>query len=310
VQNRVLVSPTTFGIQPLELLKREGYEVIPNPFGRKMTSEEVIELGKDCLGIVAGVELLGAKVLESLPLLRCISRCGVGVDNIDLDKARELGIVVRSTPEAPTRAVAELTVGVVFDLLRGISYCDREIRRGNWYKGMGSLLLNKKVGILGLGRIGRAVAELLLKLGARVAGADVKPDREWLETNKVPLVRLAELLKDSDILCLHISYSEENRHIIGKKEMEAMKKGAYLVNMSRGEVIDEGALYWALKSNHLAGAALDVFEQEPYTGPLRELDNVILTPHIGTYARETRVEMEMQAVTNLLESLRGLAGRA
>lgn len=306
MRNKILISPTSFGScgkQPLELLEKEGYEVILNPFGRKMTPDEVIQLGKDCLGVIAGVEPLNAGVLKSLPSLRCISRCGGGMDNIDLEKAKELGITVRNTPDAPTRAVAELTVGVIFDLLRNVSYCDREIRQGNWYKGMGSLLLNKKVGILGLGRIGHTVAELLLKLGAKVAGADVKPDRKWLEENKIPLLTLEELLKESDILCIHISYSEENRQIIGKKEIESMKKGAYLVNLSRGGIVDEDALYWALKSNHLAGAALDVFEQEPYTGPLKELDNVVLTPHIGSYARESRLEMEVQAAKNLLESL-------
>jgi len=311
MKSRILISPTTFGtcgMQPLELLEKEGYEVILNLFGRKMTSDEVIELGKDCLGIIAGVELLDAKVLESLPSLRGISRCGVGVDNIDLEKAKELGITVTNTPDGPTRAVAELTVGVILDLLRGISYRDKEIRKGNWYKGMGSLLLDKKVGILGLGRIGRMVAELLSRLDARVVGADIKPDRKWLEANKVPLLTLEELLGESDILCIHIAYSEDNRHIIGKKEIGSMKKGAYLVNLSRGGVVDEDALYLALKGNHLAGAALDVFEREPYTGALRELDNVVLTPHIGSYARESRLEMELQAVKNLLGSLSSLTG--
>lgn len=309
MRNKIIISPTSFGScgkQPLELLEKEGFEVILNPFGRKMTSDEVIELGKDCLGIIAGVELLNAKVLESLPSVRCISRCGVGTDNIDLDKAKELGIAVRNTPEGPTRAVAELTIGLIFDLLRNISYADREIRKGNWYKGMGSLLLNKKFGVLGLGRVGRTVAELLLELGAEVAGADIKPDMKWLESNKVPLLTLEELLRESDILCIHISYSGESTCIIGRKEIESMKKGAYLVNLSRGGVVDEDALYQALKSNHLAGAALDVFKQEPYTGILEELDNVVLTPHIGSYARESRLEMEVQAVENLLGSLSSL----
>jgi len=311
MRNRILISPTSFGScgkQPLELLKKENYKVILNPFERKMTSDEVIKLGKDCIGIIAGIEPLNARVLESLPSLRCISRCGVGTDNIDLKKAKELGIVVRNTPDGPTRAVAELTVGVIFNFLRNISYCDREVRKGKWYKGMGSLLLNKKVGILGLGRIGRKVGELLLGLGAEVAGADISPDMKWLETNKIPLLTLEELIKESDILCIHISYSEDNRHIIGKKEIESMKEGAYLVNLARGGIVDEDALCQALKSGHLSGAAVDVFEREPYTGPLKELDNVVLTPHIGSYAREARLKMEIQAVKNLLGSLSSLTG--
>lgn len=306
MKNKILISPTTFGtcgMQPLELLEKENCEVVLNHYGRKMTPDEVLKLGKNCIGIVAGDEPLNATVLESLPSLRCISRCGIGMDNVDLKRAKELRIVVKNTPDGPTRAVAELTVGVIFNLLRKISYCDREIRRGNWNKGMGCLLLNKKVGVLGLGRIGRMVAELLLGLGAIILGADVQPDTKWLAANKVPLLSFEDLVRESDILCIHIPYSEDNRHIIGKKEIESMKRGAYLINLSRRGIVDEGALYQALKRNHLAGAALDVFEQEPYTGPLTELDNVVLTPHIGSYARESRLKMEVQAVKNLLEVL-------
>jgi D-3-phosphoglycerate dehydrogenase len=309
MKNKILISPTTFGtcgMQPLELLEEHNYEVILNPFGRKMTSDEIIKLGKDCIGIIAGVESLNTRVLESLPFLRCISRCGVGIDNIDLKRTKELGIIVKNTPDGPTRAVAELTVGIIFDVLRNLSYCDREIRNGNWYKGMGSLLQGKKVGILGLGRIGCAVAELLLRLDANVAGTDINPNVKWSERNKVSLLPLEELIKESEILCVHISYSEANRYLIGKKEIKSMKKGAYLVNLSRGGIVDEDALYQSLKGGHLSGAAVDAFEQEPYTGPLRELDNIVLTPHIGSYARESRLEMEIQAVKNLLESLKSL----
>lgn len=303
MKNKILISPTTFGtcgMQPLELLEKEKCEVVLNPYGRKMRPDEVIKLGKNCIGIVAGDEPLNAAVLESLSSLRCISRCGTGIDNVDLEKAKELGIVVRNTPDEPTRAVAELTVGVIFDLLRNISYSDRGIRKGNWNKGMGSLLLNKKVGILGLGRIGRMVTELLLGLGATVFGTDVQPDTKWLTTHKVALLSLLDLVRESDILCIHIPYSEDNRHIISKKDIESMKRGAYIINLSRGGIVDEDALYQALKRNHLAGAALDVFEHEPYTGPLTELDNVVLTPHIGSYAKESRLKMEVQAMKNLL----------
>ena len=307
--SKVLISPTVFGkcgLEPLELLEEHGYEAILNPFGRRMTPDEVIELGKDCIGIIAGVESLNAEVLESLSFLRCISRCGVGIDNVDLKKAKELGIMVRTTREGPKRAVAELAIGVIFDILRKISLRDRDLRKGNWYKGMGSLLQNKKVGILGLGRIGRTVAELLLRLDAKVTGADINPDIKWLEKYNVPLLTFEELIKESDILCIHTSYSEDTRHLIGKKEIESMKSGAYLVNLSRGGIVDEDALYQALKSGHLAGAAVDTFEQEPYTGPLAELDNVVLTPHIGSYAEESKLKMEMQAVRNLLEVLSDL----
>jgi D-3-phosphoglycerate dehydrogenase len=305
-ENKILISPSVFGkcgMEPLELLTRHNYKFILNPYGRKLKPYEIIELGRDCVGIIAGVESLDARVLEALSSLRCISRCGVGVDNIDLKKASELGIIVKSTPEGPTRAVAELTVGVIFDVLRKISYRDREIRKGNWCKEIGSLLKGKKVGILGLGRIGRIVAELLLRLDAEVLGTDINPDLKWIEKYKVPILTLEELLKVSDILCIHISYHEANKYLIDEKEIRIMKKGAYLINVSRGGIVNEDALYRALKSEYLSGAAIDAFENEPYKGPLTKLNNVVLTPHIGSYAKESKLKMEVEAVKNLIEVL-------
>jgi len=305
-RKKILVSPTSFGEcgnQPLELLEKNNYEVILNPFHRKMTPGEIVEYGKDCVGIIAGVESLNASVLEALPHLRCISRCGSGMDTVDLTKAKELNIVVKNTPEGPTRAVAELTIGLIFDLLRQISLRDRAIRGGKWNKEMGFLLKDKTVGVLGLGRIGRTVAELLLRLDAKVIGSDVLSNKSWLEKTKIRLLSSHDLLRESDIVCVHVSSSGGNQSLIGEKELASMKKGSFLVNVSRGGVVDENALYQALKSDHLAGAAIDVFQQEPYNGPLKELDTIILTPHIGSYARESRLEMEVQAVKNLVEAL-------
>jgi len=306
--NRVLITTSSFGKEDSSVLKPledAGYEVIFNPYGRKLSEDEVLDLLFEAkpIGMIAGVEPLTARVLEPAEGLKVISRCGVGLDNVDLDAARDRGIAVFNTADGPTEAVAELTVGLIFDLLRKISFLDRELRKGNWIKETGSLLQGRKVGIVGLGRIGKRVAELLLALGAQVAGTDIKPDLKWIKRKQVRLVNLGGLLADSEILCVHVSHEADNRHLIGRREIEAMRKGAYLVNLSRGDVVDEDALHVALTSGHLAGAALDVFVQEPYTGPLRNLDNVVLTPHIGSYAKETRSKMEMQAVSNLLRAL-------
>jgi len=308
VKNKILISPTSFGKcgnEPLDLLEKNNYEVILNPFGRKMTPEEVISLGGDCVGVIAGIESLNATVLESLPYLQCISRCGSGLDNIDIDKAKELEVEVKNTPEGPTRAVAELTIGLILDLLRKISLRDRAIRNGKWNKEMGYLLKDKTVGVLGLGRIGRTVAELLLKLDVKVIGSDIHPDIDWLDKTNISLVSFEELLKKSDILCLHVSFSPKQNYLIGKNELSLMKKDSYLVNLSRGGVVDEVVLFNFLKNKHLAGAAIDVFLQEPYSGPLKKLENVVLTSHVGSYARESRLQMEMDAVENLLEVLHG-----
>ena len=307
--SRILITTSSFGkddVSPLNLLKEAGYETIINPYGRKLTEDEVLDLLLEVkpVGMIAGVEPITAQVLQQAKGLKVISRCGVGVENVDLTTARSLGIAVTNTPNAPTQAVAELTIGLIFNLLRRISFLDRELRKGNWTKEMGSLVRGKKVGIIGLGRIGKRVAEMLLALGAKVSGTDVQADSVWLEKKQVPLVSLEELLQQSEILCLHVSYGRSKEYLIGKKEIEAMPKGACLINTSRGEVVDHGALYSMLNNGHLSGAALDVFDHEPYTGPLTRLDNVILTPHIGSYAREARVEMEIQAAENLIKGLR------
>ena len=306
--NRILITPSIFGKDdstPLSSLRNAGYEAIINPYGRKLTEDEVLNLLLELkpVGIIAGVEPLTARVLQQAKGLRVISRCGAGLENVDLDAARSLGIIVTNTPDAPTQAVAELTIGLIFNLLRRISFLDRELREGKWTKETGSLVRDKKVGIIGLGRIGKRVAEILLALGAKVAGTDIQPDYGWLQKSQVSLLSLEELLKQSDILCLHVSHAASNKDLIGRKELETMPEGAYLINTSRGEVIDHDALYSVLTSGHLSGAALDVFDQEPYTGPLTRLDNVVLTPHIGSYAKETRLEMETQAVKNLLSAL-------
>jgi len=306
--NRILITPSIFGkddSSPLNLLQNAGYEAIINPYGRKLTEDEALALVSEVkpVGIIAGVEPITARVLQKAKGLKAISRCGVGLDNVDLNAARSLDIIVTNTPDGPTEAVAELTIGLIFNLLRKTSFLDRELRKGNWVKETGSLVRDKKVGIIGLGRIGRRVAEILLALGAKVAGTDIQPDYEWLQKNQVPLVSLEDLLKQSEILCLHVSHKPDNERLIGTKQFEAMPKGAYLINTSRGEVIDHDALYSMLINGHLSGAALDVFDREPYTGPLTRLDNVILTPHIGSYAKETRLEMETQAAKNLISAL-------
>ncbi len=221
------------------------------------------------------------------------------MESIDLEAAKELGIKVMNTPSGPTLAVAELTVALILNLLRKISVMDRAMRTGMWDKKMGNLLSGKRVGIIGFGRIGKKVAELLRPFDCDIVYTDVTAKDAVAGVNCVPL---NELLKNSDIISIHVSSTDK---IIGDKELKQMKKGAFLVNVSRGEVIDEDALFRAAESGHLGGAAIDVFNIEPYKGPLKDLGNVILTPHIGSYASEARIEMEIEAVKNLLKSLEG-----
>lgn len=286
--------------RPVELLKEAGFEADYNPYGRKLTEEEVIEMLDGCAGVVAGTEPLSRAVLSKLPDLKVISRCGSGMDNVDLDAAKERGIAVCNTPFGPTLAVAELTLALVLSLLRKIPQMDREIRSGTWKKRMGGNLDGKTLGIVGFGRIGQAVARLFSGLGVRVVYHDPAVEKAgWSRMDAVGLFECA------DIVTFHCSMEGNECAIYGHGHLAHMKSGGWVINVSRGGIVDEQAIYDMLVSEHLLGAALDVFEQEPYNGPLTELDNVILTPHIGSYARESRIQMEVDAVKNLIAALEG-----
>lgn len=303
---KVLTSPSSIGqigSAPFDLLEKNGYKIIKNPYGRKLTENETIELAKDCVGIIAGVESLNAKVIDSLPNLKCISRVGVGMDSVDIPYAESKGIKVLNTPNGPTRAVAELTLGLTMSLLRKIPNAHYDLRNKVWKKQTGNLLFEKKIGILGLGRIGRMTAEMFRALGNPVAGYDLYPKKEWAIKYGVEILDLKELLITSDIICIHLPAMKDGSAFITKSELDLLKDDAFVVNVSRGGVIDEEALYEVLISGKLSGVALDVFIQEPYSGKLCDIENVVLTPHIGSYAKEGKLKMEVDAVHNLINTL-------
>lgn len=300
-KKKISITTSSFGQydkEPLQLIEKAGYQYALNPFGRKLKAEEVVSFAGDAIGMIAGVEDLTANVLKQLPNIKVISRCGVGMDSVDLKAAKDLSIDVFNTAEAPTVAVAELTVGMVFSLLREITFMDRAIRAGQWNKRMGYLLAGKNVGIIGYGRIGQKVGEMISHLNGKVGFYDL-----FVKTSSYgQYMDINELYTWADIICVHVAKSNDG-YLIDQKQINQMKKGAYLINCARGGLINEKTLYQALKSGQLAGAALDVFEDEPYQGPLKELENVILTPHIGSYAKEARIAMEKESVYNLLQGL-------
>jgi len=304
---KVLTSPSSFGQiskKPFDILINKGFQIINNPYGRKLTEDEVIELAKDCIGIVAGVEPITARVMDALPQLKCISRVGIGMDSVDIEYAKQKGIIVVNTPDGPTRAVAEMTLAMTFSLLRKIPQADANLKRGVWKKETGNLLFGKTVGIIGLGRIGKMVAETFLRIGNKVVGYDLYPDEKWATINGVEIKPFNDVIAQVDILTLHIPGNTNLTPLIGLKEFEKMKKDAFLINIARGGVIDEEALYNRLLNKKLGGAAVDVFANEPYNGQLCNLDNIVLTPHLGSYAREGKLQMEIDAVRNLINSTR------
>jgi D-3-phosphoglycerate dehydrogenase len=299
----VLTSPSSFGqvgIEPVQILIDNGFHVINNPYGRKLTEDEVISLGVGCIGIVAGVEPLTARVMDSIPTLKCISRVGIGMDNVDLAYAQQKGIAVFNTPDGPTRSVAELTLALTLSLLRRIPQADSEMKKKNWVKQNGNLLYKKRVGVIGLGRIGKMVSCFFSTVGCVVSACDIQPDADWAAKNNVRLTSFTDIIADSDILTIHIPNDPSKKFLLDSEEFAKMRDGVFLINVSRGGVVNEEALIKNILSGKLAGAAIDVFGSEPYDGPLCNLDNVVLTPHIGSYAQESKLQMEIDAVQNLL----------
>ena len=300
---QILISTSSFNLDnfsELSVIRSSGIEVKLNPFKTRLTEDQVIELlGADSVGLIAGLESLNSRVLRSATALKVIARVGTGLDSVDLGEAAKLGIKVLNTPDAPTSAVAELTLGHILGLLRNIAKSDRQIRDNKWQGQMGTLLETKTVGVVGFGRIGQRVAKLVASFGAKVIVSD-----PYTDTTEYENCALDELCQRVDVLTLHLPYVEKTHNLIGSRQFQLMKKGSFVINVSRGGLIDEIALLQAVESEHIAGAALDCFEQEPYFGPLSKLENVQMTAHMGTYARETRDQMEREASLLLVKALR------
>lgn len=299
---KILTSPSSFGKiskKPFDILTNNGFEFINNPYGRKLTTNETIELAIGCVGIIAGVETYDRSVLDRLPFLKCISRVGVGMDSIDMNYAKTRSINVVNTPYGPTQSVAEFTLALTFSLLKNIPNADHDMKNNVWRKVNGNLIFGKKIGIIGLGKIGKLTAKMFTSLGLDVYAYDLYPDKEWMIENNIKILTFKELLKNSDIVCIHIP-GNSNNSIITRNELSIMKENSILINVSRGGVVDENDLYEFLKYNKIKGAAIDVFSEEPYKGKFSELNNVILTPHIGSYSVEGKVQMEIDATKNLI----------
>jgi D-3-phosphoglycerate dehydrogenase len=297
---KILVTTSSFDVSLFSNFiagAQKPIEVVLNPYKRKLSEQEASELlTEDVIGMIAGVEPLSKKVLAGTKNLKVISRCGVGMDSVDLDAAKNLGILVTNTPDAPTIPVAELTMAHILNLLRHVSLVNEQIRDSKWEPKMGALLNGKTVGIIGYGRIGRKVASLAQAFGANILVFDIFP---VTSSDNIKQVDLNQVLINSDIISLHLPYTIDNHHIISTEQFALMKPTALVLNISRGGLINEAALLEALLNNRIAGAGIDAFENEPYSGPLCQLPNVLLTAHMGSYAKEARYIMEQDAVKNL-----------
>jgi D-3-phosphoglycerate dehydrogenase len=299
---KIAIGPSSFASvdkTPLEVLQSKGLEVINNPFSRKLTENEIIAHLKGVDGLIAGLEPLNSNVFQKCPDLKAIARVGIGMENVDMEAAETHKIKVSNTPDGPTDAVAEMTLAAALSLSRNIVQANDALHKKKWAKSIGLGLKNTNVLIVGYGRIGRKVADLFRIMGAQILVCDPFVTKNDLQSGE-ELLELKDGLKLADIITLHAG---GDNPILTETEFKMMKKGAIVLNSARANLIDEGALIYALDSGNVSSAWLDVFWNEPYTGKLTDYDQVLLTPHMSTYSVQCRRDMEMAAVENLLRDL-------
>lgn len=302
---RALITTVPFGEvdpAPLRLLDEAGIEHVINPVGRPLAEEELGSLIPGFDVLIAGTEPVTERVMEAAPELRLISRGGVGLDNVDLLAARRRGITVAYTPEAPADAVAELTIGLALSLLRGVHLANTTIRQGVWKRIQGRRLGEVTVGVIGVGRIGRRVICLLDAFGARVLANDLVPVKL---DESVQWVDKLTLYNKADLVTLHVPLTKQTRDLMGTEELSMMRSGALLINTCRGGVVNEAALATALRGGRIAGAAVDTFTHEPYSGELVDVETCLITPHMGSMSADCRARMERGASLNAVAFLRG-----
>lgn len=282
--------------EPMKLLQENNFDVKLNPFEHKMTSHELAKEIKDSEILIAGTEKITEEVFQNAPKLKLISRVGIGLDGVDFELCKKYGVRVAYTPDAPTMAVAELCVAMILDLARQITITDKNIRVGVWKRHMGTLLYGKTIGIFGMGRIGKSLVHLLSSFNVKFLVHDINPDIAFGRLYNVNFVSKEEVLKNSDVISVNIPLKKDTLDYITSKELSLMEPHAIVINTARGGIINENDLYDALKEKIIAGAAVDVFEEEPYSGKLIELENCLLTCHMGASTIDSRTDMEVQAV--------------
>ena len=305
---RVMITTVPFGANdptPLDLLKQAGVKAVINPKGKRLQPGEVLDVIRGFPVVIAGTEPITAETMAASPGLKAICRVGIGLDSVDLSAAKRLGIAVSYTPDAPSPAVAELAVGLIVALLRGVVPADRKLREGVWTRFSGTRVAMSTVGVMGAGRIGGRVIRHLQGgfPGVRILANDLEPDAalkgvEWVDKET--------LLRSADVITVHVPLTADTFDMIAAREFSIMKPDAVLVNTARGGIVNESDLARALTEGTIRAAAVDVFIEEPYAGPLAQVPNVVLTCHMGSMTADCRTRMEIEATQ---EAIRFLAGQ-
>ena len=293
---------------PMEKLKKEGINII-DMRGSGIDNPKFKDALKDADVVLCGNDLVvNNAMLDMAPRLKAVAKMGVGLDTIDIKAASNHDAIVFNTPGANNQAVADHTFGLILSLARKIVYCDQSLRDKRWEHTniMGIEIWQKTIGLLGLGAIGQCVALRAKGFQMKIVACDPFWPEEFADEHGIKKIELDELLKTSDIVSLHLPLTEENRGMINTKSLKRMKPTALLINAARGEIVNEKDLYNALKENVIAGAGLDVFENEPPTNsPLLELDNVVLTPHVAAFTSDAMNKMCTGIANQLIEYAKG-----
>jgi D-3-phosphoglycerate dehydrogenase len=304
---KALITTVPFGDKnrlPLELLEAAGIEYLINPIGRKLTEDELAEMVTDFDVLIAGTEPITDKVMSRASNLKLISRVGIGLDSVDLLAAEQRGIKVSYTPDAPAPAVAELTIGLMLSLLRSVHVANLQLHHGEWIRHFGRRIPEITIGIIGVGRIGQRVLRRISGFGTpRILANDIHPNTSLVPELKLEWTDKQEIYKQADVISLHVPMTKYTKNMIRAEHLALMKTDAIIINTSRGGIINELDLVNSLNSGHLHGAAIDVFENEPYTGPLADIERCILTSHMGSMSIDCRTKMEIQATEEVVRFL-------
>ncbi|MGD0015572.1 MAG: phosphoglycerate dehydrogenase [Bryobacteraceae bacterium] len=306
ITSRVVGTTVT---RPLEMLRAANITIAKNPHlnaGQNLTEDQLIPLIKGIDGIIVGEDDVTRKVIEAADCLRVIAKNGVGVNQIDVRAATERGILVTNTPGANSNAVADLTFGLMLAVARRIPFSHNATRQGRWDKFIGAELWRKTLGIVGVGHIGKGVARRARGFEMKILGYDIVPDEEFACQVGLTYVALETIFREADFVTLHVPLLPSTEGLVTRAHLGMMKRTAYLVNVARGGVVSSADVYDALVKKELAGAALDVFEQEPPVGnPLLTLDNIVTTSHIGAFTTESMENMGQTAAQSVIDVLAG-----
>jgi len=301
---KILISTRTFGKytdEPIKYLEKNNFEII-----RTLDKKEFSKFMSQVDAVIIGSIPLTRELIEKSSL-KIIAKHGVGIDNIDIDSATEKGIPVTITKNVNSNSVAELTISFIFALSRNITKAHYDLYNNkNWGNFVGVEIIGKTLGLIGLGSIGKEVAKKAVALGMKVIAFDKNLDENFVKKYGISVSDIDTILKESDFISIHVPLTDETKNLINKDKLKLMKKTAFLINTSRGGTINEKDLVEALKNNWIAGAALDVFENEPLKdSPLFECENVIMTPHIGAHTFEAIYKMNMMAAKSIVDFFNG-----